>query len=202
MIDDGRTLFDDIDEPWAEALRNARHSCDSDSSYTPAPYVETARAVMSGIDLDPASHPDANVVVKATRFYSEAENGLRQAWSGRVFLNPPGGLVRPFWLKLLTEPISECVWIGYSLEQLQTLQRVKAPKTPLDFPMCIPSRRIAFIESSAKQETRFAKLRAQGKRLADATSPSHGNYVTYVGPHVHAFADVFGRFGKVIVPRS
>jgi ParB family chromosome partitioning protein len=180
----------------------ARHSCDSPEWYTPAAFVEAAREVMGGIDLDPASHEEANRTVKATRFYTEQDNGLAQPWSGRVFLNPPGGLVLEFWKKLLVEHAheraTEAIWIGYSLEQLQTLQG-KGVVTPLDFSFCVPRQRIAFVENEAKQAARIAKLLAQGKSPNKKSQPSHGNYIAYLGPHYCEFKTVFGTFGKVVL---
>ncbi len=196
----------------------ARHTCDSPEWYTPSPFVEAARAVMGGIDLDPASHEEANCTVKAAEFFTEADNGLRRGWHGRVFLNPPGGLVAEFWRFLIEEHhlarVQQAIWIGYSLEQLQTLQCVKAYKTPLDFPICITAKRIAFVENAAKRTARLAKIVAEGeapgakpeKRKAAAairagkippSSPSHSNYVTYIGPNTDRFAQVFRPFGQV-----
>jgi hypothetical protein len=59
--------------------------------YTPMKYVEPARRVMGSIDLDPASCEEANETVRATQYFTEAENGLAQAWYGNVWLNPPYG---------------------------------------------------------------------------------------------------------------
>ena len=178
-----------------------RHSCDSPEWYTPSSFVEAARAVMGGIDLDPASHAEANATVRAERFYTEQDNGLLQPWYGRVFLNPPGGYVNDFWEKLTAcisaMCIRECIWIGYSLEQLQTLQRSSAYAHPLRYPMCVPDQRIAFVENKAKKAARIAKLLAEGKKPNANSSPSHANYITYWGPHRSAFAEVFGRFGVV-----
>ena len=165
-------------------MTNARHSMDSPDWMTPVPYVKAAREVMGGIDLDPASDDVANRTVKATQYYTPMENGLDRAWRGRVFLNPPGGLVREFWLKLMESPeVEQCVWIGYSVEQLQYLQAIRAPSTPLQYPLCFPRKRIAFVKPG------------QAKN-----APSHANYVAYIGPNVVKFCKTFAVFGQWACP--
>jgi hypothetical protein len=193
----------------------ARHSMDSPDWYSPSPLVEAARLVMGGIDLDPASSEEANATVQAEMFYDIEDNGLLLPWYGRVFHNPPGGLVDAFWKKFLSErnTVDQMVFVGYSLEQLQTLQTHNTT-TPLDFPLCFPKKRIAFVENHAKRAERILKLiekgevagaseRAQkiaaacllGKPPKDA--PSHANYIMYVGPNVGEFEAVFSQFGQV-----
>jgi len=191
----------------------ARHSSDSPEWFTPRPLVEAAREVLGGIDLDPASHAEANKIIQAGRIYDERANGLRRPWSGRVFLNPPGGLVAEFWHRLIDawdgrdgQKITAAIWIGFSIEQLQTLQGYDV-RSPLAFPLCIPERRIPFVESSAKRELRRQALeeenrgrRREGlelKKWKEAAAPSHANYVTYIGRAPARFAKVFGTFGEV-----
>ncbi len=212
-----------------------RHTCTDPGWYTPRPYVEAARMVMGAIDLDPASDAEANQIVRATRFHTIDDNGLKQPWFGRVFLNPPGGKndednanVPAFWLKLLASlassvdavdlayptHVTQAVWIGYSLEQLQTLQQVGADRTPLDCVMCVPAQRIAFVENAAKRAARIERLIREGeapgasarkqKTAADCRAgrppkdaPSHANYITYIGDRVDIFRRVFSAFGKV-----
>lgn len=192
----------------------ARHTMDSPEWYTPSPYVEAARATMGGIDLDPASHEEANLTVKATEFYTEADNGLMLKWNGRIFINPPGGLVNDFWQTLCAEwaaqRVTQAIWIGYSLEQLQTLQNAKAPFHPLGFSMCIPRQRIAFNENEAKRIARLAKIdaeneirKAKGEKLKRrserADGPSHANYITYIGHRTPEFRAAFEPFGQVVI---
>jgi hypothetical protein len=110
--------------------------------------------------------------------------------------------VREFWGALVKGymggSIHEAVWIGYSLEQLQTLQNAGCPRTPLDYPLCVPRKRIAFNENAAKRDARMQKLITAGKQPNQNSSPSHGNYIAYLGGNRDGFARIFSQFGQVI----
>lgn len=100
--------------------------------YTPAEYIDAARAVMGDIDLDPASSHEANRVVRAAKLYTVEDDGLVHPWWGKVWLNPPyaGHLVGLFADKLtlhilagdVTEAIilvnnaTETVWFNKLVE--------------------------------------------------------------------------------------
>jgi hypothetical protein len=198
------------------AMTRGRHSHDTAEWYSPDNVLNAARETMGAIDLDPASHPEANERVRAARIFTEQDNGLLQPWTrpggtpARVFINPPTGLVRAFWRKFVLEWLQGrmCagIWLGYSLEQLQTLQvdkpagKGKKAKRqaadpachlqPLDFPACIPSKRLPFVENEAARLERLAKG-GKGK------SPSHGNFIIYAGPDADAFRRAFAPIGYV-----
>jgi phage N-6-adenine-methyltransferase len=57
--------------------------------YTPAEYIKAARDVLGSIDLDPATHKQAQTIVQAQRYFTQEDDGLKQEWHGRVWLNPP-----------------------------------------------------------------------------------------------------------------
>jgi len=73
---------------WGHNVRGAGGTGQTEW-YTPAQYVELARSVLGEIDLDPASSPEAQKVVRAKKFFDKNIDGLKQNWDGRVFLNPP-----------------------------------------------------------------------------------------------------------------
>ena len=57
--------------------------------YTPSHIIEAARQVMQGIDIDPASCLEANKTVQAKFFFTKENDGLKQPWTGKIWLNPP-----------------------------------------------------------------------------------------------------------------
>lgn len=168
-------------------MPNAQHLSVSNAWFTPAPYVEAARRVMGGIDFDPASCEAANEVVKAERYFTEADDGLSVPWVGaKVFMNAPGGrrdsrsLPIMFWERAVRHYLEDLnrqiIVVAFSLEQLQTSQRCyERPMT--DFPFCIPSRRIQF---------------------SGMGSPTHANAIIYMGSHQARFAEEFSAFGAVV----
>ncbi len=80
-------------------------SDDNSEGITPSCYIESARLILGEIDLDPASSEEANKIVQATTYYTKEQDGLRQKWYGRVWLNPPDSMTEKFVNKLLSSYI-------------------------------------------------------------------------------------------------
>jgi hypothetical protein len=66
--------------------------------YTPP---EVFQALSISFNLDPASPTGGVPWVPAKRFLSQADDGLMQPWTGRVWLNPPYGPSIDRWLERL-----------------------------------------------------------------------------------------------------
>lgn len=151
--------------------------------YTPADYIESAKAVMGGIDLDPASTAEANRVVGAKRFFTIADNGLERKWKGRLWMNPPYAqpLISQFAAKLvehvkardvsmalvLVNNATETAWFQAMLSQAKAV--------------CFPAGRVKFWAVD---------------RIA---APLQGQAVIAIGVERKRFCNVFKRHGLCLV---
>jgi hypothetical protein len=171
---------------WYEVCKHlgtrAIQSSNSNEWYTPEQYIEAAREVMGNIDLDPASSFTANKNVKASRFYDEDMDGLRQEWCGKIWLNPPyGGLSAAFTVKLLEE------YSGGNIVEAILLVNANSTDTqwfqPLwEHTLCFTNHRINFISPG-------------GPKSGGST---HGSAFIYLGEKKEHFAEVFSQFGAVV----
>lgn len=149
--------------------------------YTPARYIEAARAVMGGIDLDPASSALANETVKARLFYEEEDDGLTREWRGRVWLNPPYGKGTGLFAAKLVEEhdaghVTQAVLLinayGFDAGWFQPLW---------NHLLCFTDHRIVFTSPQ----------RGTG-------GPANGNLFVYLGRNWGRFSHHFGEFGTLV----
>jgi phage N-6-adenine-methyltransferase len=149
--------------------------------YTPVEYVEAARRVMGDFDLDPASCEEANQIVQAARYFSEADDGMAHEWKGRVWLNPPyGRLAGQFVLRCAEQYTAGNVAAAVILVNAHCTDT--AWFRPLwDGALCFTYGRLNFAAGTA----------ARG-------GSTHGSVFAYLGPDPAAFAAEFGRFGAVV----
>ena len=166
------------------------HSSQSNEWYTPPPYIDAVHAVMGGIDVDPASCALANRIVRATTYYTLAEDGFPKAWPGRVFLNPPYGFDEKGqsnaarWSRRLLYQYQA----GVTTQAILLVNAVPGNDwfAPLwDYPICFTDHRIRFYNPAGMPN-----------------QPTHSNAFVYLGEQVDRFDTVFSQFGVVAVRRS
>jgi hypothetical protein len=155
----------------------------------PFKYLEAARLVLGGIDLDPASSAIANETVKAKYFLTKEDNGLNHAWFGTVWINPPYGKTNNlsnqglFAHKLIQEYMDGHVTAGIILVNLYFGYGWFAPLRT--YPMCLVDHRISFIDPSTDEEGDEAKA---------------SSVFIYVGKDHERFRQIFKQFGPFAWP--
>jgi phage N-6-adenine-methyltransferase len=155
-----------------------------DEWYTPPKYIEAVREVLGTIDLDPASHERPQSWIKAARYFTKEDDGLRHLWRGTVFLNPPYNrfLLAPFVVKLLRDLDAGRITAAILLVHNSTAAWYQDAMRACDL-LCTPLGRIAF------------------ERPGGGHARSHYQQTfSYFGPHRKRFARVFGNFGVVVQP--
>lgn len=188
-----------------------QHMSASVEHFTPSLIVEAARAVLGEIDLDPASCALANQTVGASVWYGpgspHGEDGLAEPWGGRVFLNPPGGLVAEehrgmgtrsnaalWWARLAMAwdegEVEAAIFVGFTLEILRSAQGLDVPQ-PLSMPLCVPKSRVDFdtpnrvIETGKRKGELIDPTQPPGVRVAQG-SPGHANVVVWLPPKMRS----------------
>jgi phage N-6-adenine-methyltransferase len=102
----GANFVPDDDEDGEDEVHNHRAQGTGENEwYTPAQYLDAARELLGGFDLDPATSEAAQARVKAAKWFTKDDDGLAQEWRGKVWLNPPYAqpLIQQFVDKLVEE---------------------------------------------------------------------------------------------------
>lgn len=153
---------------------------------TPAKFVNAARLVMGGLDLDPASSDIANQTVRASRYYTKEQDGLKQDWTCKsMWLNPPyckSGSVsnQETWTcKLIASyevgHVEQAVLLVNAATETRWFQRLYA------YPICFKKGKIRFLNENG------------GKN-----GPTVGSAFVYFGPNDAKFVEIFSQFGPVV----
>jgi phage N-6-adenine-methyltransferase len=151
--------------------------------YTPARYIEMARAVLGTIDLDPASNAIAQERVKASAFFTAEQDGLAREWRGRVWLNPPYSQpeITQFVDKLIEEVfgrrVTEAILLTNCATDTAWFHRAARAATSV----CFTRRRIGFVTPDGDVPG----------------MPRCGQTFFYFGPRASLFGSVFSETGLV-----
>jgi phage N-6-adenine-methyltransferase len=155
--------------------------------HTPNEYLELVRAALGEIDLDPASHPAAQERVKATRFFTQADNGLAREWSGGVWLNPPYAqpLIAEFVAKMIAEyqatRVKAAIMLTHNYTDTEWFQNAAKVASAICF---------------TRGRVRFINLHGE------LAAPTQGQAFFYFGSEPERFAETFLQVGFVAVPHD
>lgn len=172
----------DCDDEQPQRTAHVGHNSGENEWYTPKEYIAAARECMGSIDLDPASSETANVVVGATNYFDEDSDGLRNKWSGNVWMNPPYAqpLMGQFAEKMAESVESgnvkaACVLVNNATETkwFQRMARVCSA-------ICFPAGRVKFWHPDRE------------------SAPLQGQAVLYFGQNAEGFERCFASFGFVV----
>jgi len=152
--------------------------------FTPPKIIRSARLVMGGIDLDPASCSKANEIVGADKYYTKEQDGLRQRWFGRVWLNPPytAGVIDKFILKFCEHATRGDIEQACILVNNCTETRWFQQLASVCFDFCFTNGRLRYIDGD-------------GNGLG---SPLQGQCIVYYGNRRQEFTDEFEKHGIVL----
>ncbi len=153
--------------------------------YTPKEYIDGARYVMGGIDLDPASSARANEIVGATTYYTAADDGLKRPWFGCVWMNPPYAreLVDAFAARLVTCLTEGAVDQACVLVNNATDTHWFQSMLGICTAVCFLRGRVRFLDPDGNP----------------TGAPLQGQAILYFGPNQDRFRSVFYPFGAVLV---
>lgn len=145
---------------------------------TPPHVIDRVLNVLGSIDLDPCSNSNADPNVPAETYYTKEDDGLKQIWTGRVYLNPPYGREISCWVRKLHDAYqagSVCEAVALLPARTDTRWfRILRP-----YPKCFVTGRLKF-----------------GDAQNSAPFPS---VVVYLGDRLNRFAAVFASLGDVYV---
>lgn len=166
----------------AAVMRTAHvsHNAGENEWYTPKEYIASAVAVMGGIDTDPATSEAANEVVGAATFHTAEQDGLKQCWRGRVWMNPPyaAELIGQFAAKLAQHysdgDVTEAIVLVNNATETAWFARLADVASAMVF----PRGRVRFWEPSGRP-----------------SAPLQGQAVIYLGSNRAEFLEQFGRYG-------
>jgi ParB family transcriptional regulator, chromosome partitioning protein len=152
--------------------------------FTPAEWLDRARAALGEIDLDPASNPLAQDAVKATAFFTKEDDALTKEWGGRVWMNPPYAqpLIGQFAEKLLAEidagRVTQALTLTHNYTDTGWFHALASRADAI----CFTRGRIRFVSPAG-----------------ELAAPTQGQALMWFGPNRERFMQAFNGAGIVMV---
>lgn len=163
---------------------------DSDSWFTPPEYIDSVRAVLGNIDLDPFSSERANEIVKASQIFSVENSAFENEWNviekAKIFMNPPysaglcGRAVNKFVDQYEAQHFSEGIVLANNATDTRWFSALVNHCTAI----CFTNHRISFWNNDRK----------------NVSGNTRGQAFFYFGKNKSKFKKVFEKHGFVMNP--
>lgn len=150
--------------------------------FTPIQYIESARKVMGGIDIDPASSKFGQSRIKAKLFYTATNSGLNYEWQGRMWLNPPYS--QPLQSRFIDKAITE-----YKRGNLT--EAIILTNNYTDTAWFHGAEKVAVLLCFTKGRIRFEK------ENCELATPTQGSVFFYIGKNKDTFIKEFKQYGFI-----
>lgn len=167
-----------------KAKAHVSHNSGENEWYTPAAFIESARAVLGTIDCDPASCELANKTVQASSYFTKENDGLSKRWFGNVWMNPPyaqplmSQFAEAVSSKYESGEIASAIVLVNNATETGWFQRMLASANAV----CFVKSRIKFIDQHGKP----------------SGAPLQGQAILYFGKYELDFSKEFEKHGKVL----
>jgi len=167
-----------------KAKAHVSHNSGENEWYTPAAFIESARAVLGTIDCDPASCELANKTVQASSYFTKENDGLSKRWFGNVWMNPP-------YAQPLMSQFAEAVSSKYELGEIASAIVLvnNATETGWFQRMLASANAVCFVKSRIKFIDQHGK---------PSGAPLQGQAILYFGKYELDFSKEFEKHGKVL----
>jgi hypothetical protein len=147
-------------------------SSESNEWYTPPGIIQAAIGIMGAIDLDPCSNSHDLPNVPAKHCFTKEDDGLAQAWWGKVYVNPPYGREIPLWVAKINHEyqsgnIEQCVLLAPARTDTRWFYALK------EYPRCFMRGRLKFSNyvNSAPFPTMLVGIGVDIERFISVTKP-------------------------------
>tara|TARA_Y100000310_G_C20579340_1_gene762157 strand:+ start:114 stop:872 length:759 start_codon:yes stop_codon:yes gene_type:complete len=158
------------------------HNSGENEWYTPKHIIESVKAVMGEIDLDPASSELANDIIGAKDYYTAKDDGLKQDWHGRVWLNPPYSQpeISNFAKAVTSKNYDEIMILVNNATETDWFRMMAEASNAI----CFINKRLRFID----------------KKGIPSGMPLQGQAIIYKGNNVDKFIQEFKESGLCMIP--
>jgi ParB family chromosome partitioning protein len=137
---------------YKSATVHVGHNSGENEWYSPVRFIDAALETMGSIDCDPASSNIANQTVKAGKFFTKDDDGLKQKWFGNVWMNPPyaqplmGQFAEAVTSKFESGEIRQACVLVNNATETEWFSRMASKASAI----CFPSSRVKFLDQNGK----------------------------------------------------